>query len=271
MSAVAIPRTAGARPRPRALVGVSDTLAITWRNLLSLSRTPQLVVFSTIQPVIFVLLFRYVFGGAVTIPGLTVPYVDYLMPGIFVQTVAFGAVNTAIGLAEDLHKGLIERFRSLPMARSAVLAGRTIADLCRDAFVVVLMIVVGVLVGFRIHAGIVAFIGGMLVLLVFAFAIAWVFALIGLSTPNAETAQAASFPILAVLVFASSAFVSPETMPSWLQWWAEHQPLSITVDAVRACCIGGPTAGPVIKSLLWSVVIIAVFAPIAVRRYRRVS
>jgi ABC-2 type transport system permease protein/oleandomycin transport system permease protein len=271
MTTVTIPRTARGRAPSRLAVGISDTMAITWRNLLSLARTPQLVVFSTIQPVIFVLMFRYVFGGALNIPGLTVPYVDYLMPGIFVQTVAFGAVNTAIGLAEDLHKGLIERFRSLPMARSAVLAGRTIADLCRDVFVVVLMIVVGAIVGFRIHAGFLAFVGGMLVLLFFAFAMAWVFGLIGLSTPNAETAQAASFPILAVLVFASSAFVSPETMPSWLQWWAEHQPLSITVDAVRACCIGGETAEPVIKSLLWSVAIIVVFAPIAVRRYRRVA
>jgi ABC transporter DrrB family efflux protein len=251
--------------------GVLDTATITWRNLLTIIRLPQLLVFSTIQPVIFVLMFRYVFGGAVVIPGLTVPYVDYLMPGIFVQTVAFGAVNTAIGLAEDVHKGLIERFRSLPMARSAVLAGRTIADLVRDLFVVTLMVIVGFLVGFRIHAGVLAFIGGILILLLFAFALAWVFALIGLTAQNAESAQAASFPILAILVFASSAFVSPETMPGWLQWFAEHQPLSITVDAVRACCIGGPTAEWVIKSILWSVGIIIVFAPIAVRRYRRVA
>jgi ABC-2 type transport system permease protein/oleandomycin transport system permease protein len=251
--------------------GVQDTQAITWRNLVTIVRMPQLLVFSTIQPVIFVLMFRYVFGGAVVIPGLTVPYVDYLMPGIFVQTVAFGAVNTAVGLAEDLHKGLIERFRSLPMARSAVLAGRTIADLLRDVFVVTLMLVVGFLVGFRIHAGVPAFLGGILVLLLFAFALAWVFAYIGLSASNAESAQAASFPILAILVFASSAFVSPATMPGWLQWFAEHQPLSITVDAVRACCIGGPTATYVVKSILWSIGIIAVFAPIAVRRYRRVA
>jgi ABC-2 type transport system permease protein/oleandomycin transport system permease protein len=250
---------------------VNDTLAITRRNLITLVRLPQLVVFSTIQPIVFVLLFRYVFGGAVQIPGLTVPYVDYLMPGIFVQTVAFGALNTAIGLAEDLNKGLIERFRSLPMARSAVLAGRTIADLVRDVFVIALMCVVGFLVGFRIHTNAAIFLGGMLVALLFAFALAWVFALVGLGVRDAETAQAASFPILALLVFASSAFVSPETMPGWLQWWAEHQPLSITVEAVRACCIGGPTATYVLKSIAWSVGIIAVFAPIAVRRYRQVT
>src|SRR5215216_2350156 len=182
---------------------VKDTLAVVGRNLTTIYRLPQLLVFSTIQPVIFVLMFRYVFGGAINIPGLTVPYVDYLMPGIFVQTVAFGSVNTAIGLAEDLHKGLIERFRSLPMARSAVMAGRTIADLVRDVFVVALMCVVGVIVGWRIHTNAGAFIGGMLILLLFAFALAWVFGFIGLSVGQAEAAQAASFPILAILTFAS--------------------------------------------------------------------
>jgi ABC-2 type transport system permease protein/oleandomycin transport system permease protein len=180
-------------------------------------------------------------------------------------------VNTAIGLAEDLHKGLLERFRSLPMARSAVMAGRTIADLVRDVFVVALMCIVGVLVGWRVHTNVIAFIGGMLVLLLFAFALAWVFGFIGLSVGEPEAAQAASFPILAILTFASSAFVSPETMPSWLQWFAEHQPLSITVDAVRACLIGGPTATKVLQSIAWSVGIIAVFAPLAVRKYRRVG
>ena len=208
---------------------VKDTLAIVGRNLTTIYRTPQLLVFSTIQPVIFVLLFRYVFGGAITIPGLTVPYVDYLMPG------------------------------------------RTIADLVRDVFVVLLMAVVGFIVGFRIHTNALVFAGGLLVLLLFAFALAWVFGFIGLSTGQAETAQAASFPILAILTFASSAFVSPETMPPLLQWFAEHQPLSITVNALRACTIGGPTATPVFQSVLWSVGIIAVFAPIAVRKYRRVA
>jgi ABC-2 type transport system permease protein/oleandomycin transport system permease protein len=151
------------------------------------------------------------------------------------------------------------------------MAGRTIADLVRDVFVVLLMLIVGFIVGFRIHTNALVFIGGLLVLLLFAFALAWVFGFIGLATGQAETAQAASFPILAILTFASSAFVSPETMPGWLQWFAEHQPLSVTVDAVRACCIGGPTATKVFHSILWSVGIIAVFAPIAVRKYRRVA
>jgi ABC transporter DrrB family efflux protein len=271
MSAIGLNAPAGAARRSSPAWAVKDTLAIVGRNLTTIYRLPQLLVFSTIQPIIFVLMFTYVFGGAINIPGLTVPYIDYLMPGIFAQTVAFGSVNTAIGLAEDLQKGLIERFRSLPMARSAVMAGRTIADLVRDVFVVLLMLIVGFIVGFRIHTNALVFIGGLLVLLLFAFALAWVFGFIGLATGQAETAQAASFPILAILTFASSAFVSPETMPGWLQWFAEHQPLSVTVDAVRACCIGGPTATKVFQSILWSVGIIAVFAPIAVRKYRRVA
>jgi ABC transporter DrrB family efflux protein len=271
MSAIPVAAPSRGARRRSFTWAVKDTFAIVGRNLTTIYRLPQLLVFSTIQPVIFVLLFRYVFGGAITIPGLTVPYVDYLMPGIFAQTVAFGAVNTAIGLAEDLQKGLIERFRSLPMARSAVMAGRTIADLVRDVFVVLLMLVVGIIVGFRIYTNALIFAGGLLVLLLFAFALAWVFGFIGLSTGQAEAAQAASFPILAILTFASSAFVSPETMPPLLQWFAEHQPLSITVDALRACTIGGPTATYVFQSILWSVGIIAVFAPIAVRKYRRVA
>ena len=248
---------------------ISDTLAITWRNLITLARVPQLIVFSTIQPVIFVLMFRYVFGGAISVPG--VPYVDYLMPGIFCQTVAFGAINTGAGLADDIHKGLIERFRSLPMARSAVLAGRTVADLLRDVFVVALMCIVGFAVGFRVHTNAFAFLGGIGVLLLFGFAMTWIFAIIGISTRNAESTQAASFPILAVLVFASSAFVPTASMPTWLGMYAEHQPVSVTVDAVRALVLGGPTATKVLTSLAWSIGIVVVFAPLAVHRYRSVS
>ncbi|MDA8270449.1 MAG: ABC transporter permease, partial [Actinomycetota bacterium] len=183
----------------------SDMLVVTERNLIALVRLPQSLFFSSIQPIMFVLLFRYVFGGAITVPGRA--YVDYLMPGIFVQTVAFGSIGTAIGLAEDLQKGLIERFRSLPMARSAVLAGRTSADLVRNIGVLILITVVGLLVGFRIQAGIWAFLGGLLLILVFAYALSWGFSIIGLLAPNTETAQVMSFPLLFPLTFASSAFV----------------------------------------------------------------
>jgi ABC transporter DrrB family efflux protein len=246
---------------------VSDTLAITGRNLLTYVRLPQLVVFSTIQPIMFVLIFRYVFGGAIQTPAGS--YVDFLMPGIFVQTVAFGAIGTGVGLAEDLGKGLIERFRSLPMASSAVLGGRTTADLIRNVFVVTLMAVVGFLVGFRVHTSPGSFLVGILLLLLFGYAVSWGFALVGLSAPNAETAQATSFPLLFPLVFASSAFVPLETMPGWLQGFAGNQPVTVTVDAVRALMLGGPVGRPVLESLAWSLGLLAVFAPLAVRCYRQ--
>jgi ABC-2 type transport system permease protein len=248
--------------------GVRDALAITWRNLIGYRRVPQLLVFSTIQPVIFVLLFRYVFGGAITPPG-DVPYVDFLMPGVFVQTVVFGALATAIGLAADMKSGMLERFRSLPMARSAVLAGRTFADLARNVFVVILMVAVGFLVGFRIHTNALALVAGILLLLFFGYAMSWIFATVGLVLGDPETAQAAAFPVLAPLVFASSVFVPVDQMPGWLQVWANHQPVSVTASAVRALVIGGPTASFVWQSLVWCVAILAVFAPLAVRRYRR--
>jgi ABC transporter DrrB family efflux protein len=260
------------RPHRSALAwAISDTNTIAWRNLITLKRLPQLLIFATVQPVIFVLMFRYVFGGAIKVPG--VPYVDYLMPGVFAQTVAFGAIQTGIGLAEDLNKGLIERFRSLPMARSAVLAGRTLADLVRNVFVVLLMLVIGYLVGFRIHTDVIGLIAGMALMLLFGFSLTWIFAIIGLSTSNAETAQAASFPILAPLVFASSAFVAVSSMPGWLQAFAKNQPVSIGIDAVRSLVLGGHYAnnGKVLASLAWSIGIVAVFAPLAIRKYRRAA
>ncbi len=247
-------------------LAVKDAISVTWRNLKSMSRTPEVIVFSTIQPLIFVLTFRYVFGGAIQVEG---DYVDFLMPGIFVQTVAFGALNTGVGLSDDLQSGLIERFRSLPMARSAVLAGRTLADLVRNVFVVTMMVGVGFLVGFDIHAGWPAFIAAIGLLLLFGYAFSWIFALIGLSVHNAESAQAASFPVLAILVFASTAFAPAEQMPGWLQAYNEWQPVSLVVDAVRHLSSGGPTAGPVLKALAWIVGIVVVFAPLAVDKYRR--
>ena len=251
----------------RFTTAVGDTFAVMARNLIAYRRVPQLLVFSTIQPVVFVLLFRYVFGGAISTPG--VPYVDYLMPGIFAQTVAFGALNTSIGLSTDMQAGLIERFRSLPMARSAVLAGRTLADLVRNVFVVGLMFVVGFAVGWRIHTNVFALAGAVLLVLLFGYALSWVFATVGLIVADPEAAQAADFPVMAPLVFASSAFVPIATMPSWLQPFAEHQPVSVVVDAVRDLTTGGPTSGDVLGAIAWIVGIIAVCAPISVACYRR--
>jgi ABC-2 type transport system permease protein/oleandomycin transport system permease protein len=262
----------GQAARPALGWALSDSLTVAWRNLRGAMRTPQVIVFSTIQPVIFVLNFRYVFGGAIggsLPPGID--YVDFLMPGIFAQTVAFGSVNSAVGMATDLNNGLLERFRSLPMARSAVLGGRSLADLVRNSFVIALMVTVGFLVGFRIHAGIPAFVGAFLLLLLFMFSLSWVFATVGLVIKDPEAAQAASFPVMAILVFASNAFVPTSTMPSWLRAYADHQPLSDVVDAVRALVLGGPTAGKVALAVAWCVGLVAVFAPIAVRRYRRTA
>ena len=261
--------TAAATVARRVPLGaIRDTFAVAQRNLIAYRRVPQLLVFSTIQPVIFVLMFRYVFGGAIELRG-PIDYVDYLMPGIFVQTVVFGALATAVGLATDLKSGLLERFRSLPMSRSAVLAGRTIADLTRNVFVVTLMVVVGMLVGFRTHDGVPALLLGMLLVLLFGFALSWIFATVGLLVGDPETAQAAAFPVIAPLVFASSAFVPVESMPGWLQVFAEHQPVSVTASAVRALVLGTPAASLVWQAIAWAVGIIAVFAPIAVMRYRR--
>jgi ABC transporter DrrB family efflux protein len=272
MSATIMPLTEEPRGFARLTAATSDSLAVTGRNLIALRRVPQLIVFSTIQPVIFVLLWRYVFGGAIDIRG-GVPYVDFLMPGIFVQTVVFGAMGAAVGLAADIKTGLLERFHALPMARSAVLTGRTLADLMRNVFVVALMAAVGFAVGFRVHTDALSFLAGMLLVLLFGYALSWVFAALGLLVSDPETAQAAAFPIMAPLVFASNAFVPPETMPGWLQVFAEHQPVSATISAVRALVLGAPpgdsTASLILQALAWMAGILIIFAPLAVRRYRQ--
>jgi ABC-2 type transport system permease protein len=266
MASASYPATTSLSQESRGWV-IRDALAIAQRNLIAYIRIPQLLVFSTIQPVIFVLMFRYVFGGAISVPG--VGYVDFLMPGIFVQTVVFGSMAAAIGLATDLKSGLMERFQSLPMTRSAVLAGRTLADLVRNAFVAVLMTGVGFAVGFRIHTNVLSFLAGIALVLLFGYTFAWIFATVGLVVGDPETAQAASFPVMAPLVFASSAFVPVASMPGWLQVFAEHQPVSVTASAVRALAIGGATTSYVLQCLAWCLGILIVFAPLAVARYRR--
>jgi ABC-2 type transport system permease protein/oleandomycin transport system permease protein len=250
---------------------VSDALAMTRRNLIRYVRIPTLLVFSTVQPIMFVLLFVYVFGGAVSrsLPN-GVKYVDFLMPGIFVQTVVFGSTQTGVGLAEDLSKGMIERFRSLPMARSAVLAGRTLGDAVRNTFVVILMTVVGMLVGFRFHTNVVASVAALLLVVAFGFAFSWISATIGLTVHDVESAQTAGFIWVFPLVFASSVFVPIHTLPGWLQAFARINPITNVANAMRALILGGPTTRYVLYALAWIVGILAVFMPFATRRYRRV-
>jgi ABC-2 type transport system permease protein len=250
---------------PRSAIFV-DAVVIARRNLIGIARTPQLLVFATIQPILFVLLFRYVFGGAIDVPGVS--YVDYLIPGIIVQTVVFGATSTAVGLSEDMSKGIIDRFRSLPMSRSAVLGGRTIADLVRNVFVVLLMIAVGTAVGFRFHNGFLPAVAAVFVALLLGYCLSWVFAFIGLTVADPESAQLAGFLPIFPLVFASSVFTSIQSMPGWLQAFAKVQPITRAADTVRALTQGGPVAANLIWTLLWSITILAVFAPLAVRRYR---
>ena len=257
--------------RPALYWTLADAAVVTWRNLLQYVRIPQLLVFSTIQPVMFVVLFVFVFGGAIasSVPGGN--YVNFLMPGIFVQSAVFGATATGIGLAEDLNRGMIDRFRSLPMARSAVLAGRTFADLIRNIFVVVLMTIVGVLIGFQpFQAGVLAYVLMLLIVIGFAYAFSWISALIGLLVKDTESVQAAGFIWIFPLTFASSAFAPVDTMPSWLQPIVKVNPITVTVNAGRSLLQGTATLETILPPLFWMVVITAVFVPLAVRAYRRV-
>ena len=269
-----------ARPEPTRGVArlrwlVADTLTITKRSLIGYVRIPEQLFFSTLQPIMFVLLFRYVFGGAISAgPGVT--YIDFLMAGIFVQSVAFGGIGTAVGLADDLQKGLVERFRALPMARSAVLAGRTTADLVRNVFVALLMTGMGALVGFDFPQGALPFIAGVALVLLFSYALLWGFALAGLVAPNSETAQVMTFPILFPLIFASPAFVRLSSLPGWLRAFANHQPVGVVIQASRALMIGGRAVGGstgsyVLEALAWCAGLFVVLVPLAVWRYRKAA
>ena len=246
----------------------SDTLVLAKRSLLRIPRAPDLLLAFTVQPIMFVLLFVYVFGGAIQTPGYE-DYVDFLMPGIVVQTMSFGGFVTALGLSEDLKKGLIDRFRSLPMARSAVLAGRTLADVVTNLLSLAVMTGVGLLVGLSFSASPFELVAGILLMLLFGYAFSWVFAFVGLTASSPEAAQSLGFIAIFPLTFASSAFVPPASMPDGLQAFAEVNPFSTVVDAMRALWVGGPAGNDVWGAVAWSVGLIVVFAPLSVRRYRR--
>lgn len=257
------------------------TAVITRRNVLRVIRLPQLLLFSTVQPVMFLLLFNYVFGGSIDLGGGSVGgsggYIDWLIPGILVQSAVFGATATALGLTEDLGAGVIDRFRSLPMARSAVLTGRTLADLVRNTFVNSLMLVVGFLMGWRFEQGVAKMLLGVGIALLFGYAFSWVMASIGLLARTPEAAQSAGFLPIFPLVFASSVFVPTEPMPDWLQAFADNQPITIIANTVRSLMVPeealaflGMDQGILIaQSLAWIAAILAVFALIAVRQYKK--
>ena len=261
---------------------ISDSLVVTWRNLKRIPRIPELAIFAILQSIMFVLLFAFVFGGAIVLPGYPDPnaFREYLMPGIFAQTIVFASATTAIGMADDIHKGIIDRFRSLPMARSAVLTGRTLSDVVYNGGILIVLMLSGLAVGWTVRTGIPALLAGVGLLLLFAFAMAWLGVWLGLSVPTVEVAQQVGFTVLFPITFISNVFVATSTLPSWLQPVAEWNPTSTLTASLRMLW-GNPSPPtgstsfaaqqPVLVTLLWVVVVIAIFGTLGVRRYRSLS
>nr|WP_246531297.1 ABC transporter permease [Streptomyces bathyalis] len=251
---------------------VADARVVSTRNLRHFIRQPDLLVFSTIQPITFVLLFSYVFGGAIS-PSLPhgVTYINYLLPGILVQSVTFRASMTALGLSDDLKLGVIDRFRTMPMARSAVLVGRTAADLVRNVLIIGLMILIGYIIGFRFQAGVLQALGSILLVSAFGLALSWIFAFVALMVRSAEAAQSAGFVVLFPLVFASSVFVPVSSMPSWLEAFANVSPVTLTADAARSLALTPGVPSTLGGAIAWVAAILALFVPLSVWRYRRMT
>ncbi|MFJ4778740.1 ABC transporter permease [Streptomyces sp. NPDC088762] len=276
----ATPEPAAPRPRGGLVQGVGDSLVIAKRNLIRMSRIPEMIIFGVIQPVMFVVLFSYVFGGSISVGGNTSPaaYREFLMAGIFAQTVTFATAGAGAGIADDMHKGLIDRFRSLPMARGAVLTGRTLADLVQTTLTLVVLALVALLVGWRTHTSIGEVLAGFALLLLLGYAFSWIGALIGLSVRTPEAATSGGLIWLFPLTFISNAFVPSDNMPAFLRHIAEWNPFSATVQAARELFgnlppgyeapAAWPMQHPVAASLLWSLLIIAVFRTLSVRKYR---
>jgi ABC transporter DrrB family efflux protein len=247
---------------------ISDTLVLAMRSLRRIPRNPDLLTAYTLQPIMFTLLFVVVFGGAIATPGYD-DYADFLIPGIIVQQMSFGGFATALGLVEDLKKGLVDRFRSLPMSRLAVLTGRTLSDIAMNALALTVMVIVGYITGFSFTTSAPEVVGGIALCLLIGYTFSWVFACVGLYASTPEAANAFGFIAIFPLTFASSAFVPPETFPDWLQTFAtDINPFSIMVDAVRALFVGSPAGNDIWASVVWCVGLIAVFGTLAVRRYR---
>jgi ABC transporter DrrB family efflux protein len=257
---------------------IADGLVISWRNLKRVPRIPELAIFAIMQSVMFVLLFAFVFGGAIPLPGGG-SYREFLMPGIFAQTVIFAAATTAVGVTDDAAKGIIDRFRSLPMARSAVLSGRALFDLCYNTGIMVVLMLTGLAVGWRVHSSVLEFLGGVALLLAFAFAMSWVGVWLGLTVRSVESANQVGFTVLFPITFLSNVFVPPESLPGWLEPVAEWNPVSVLTASTRDlwgnpnpfASSGFPAEHPVLLTVLWIVAVIGVFAPLGVRRYRMMS
>jgi ABC-2 type transport system permease protein/oleandomycin transport system permease protein len=249
---------------------VANTATVTGRNLHRLVRVPTLIAFATVQPVMFVLLFTYAFGGAIHPPGVD-RYIDYALPGIWVLAIAFGASQTGVAIADDLSTGMIDRFRALPTARSGVLAGRVAADAVRNLFVLILMTGVAAAIGFRFHAGPAAALTAIGLALAVGVAFSWIFALLGLLVRDPESAGIGGLLAVIPLIFTSSTFVPVATFPGWLQAFAKLNPITAVVDALRVLCLGGPTATQLWQAIAWIGGLLLVTVPAAVLRYRRTT
>ena len=257
---------------------LSDSLVVTWRNLKRIPRIPELAAFAILQSVMFVLLFAFVFGGAIPLPGGG-SYREFLMPGIFAQTLTFASATTAIGMVDDMSKGLIDRFRSLPMARSAFLTGRTVSDVVYNAGILVVLMVSGLAVGWRVREGVGNFLLGVALALLFAYAMSWLGVWLGMLVPTVEVGQQVAFTAIFPLTFLSNAFVPMDSLPGWLQVFAEWNPVSCITASMRElwgnpnpfASDSFPAEHPVLLTLLWTAVIISIFAPLGVRRYRSTS
>jgi ABC transporter DrrB family efflux protein len=258
---------------------LADGGVVVWRNLKRVTRIPELAIFAVLQSIMFVLLFAYVFGGAIPVgDGGAEVYRNYLMPGIFVQTLGFAAITTAVGMNDDMNKGLIDRFRSLPMARSAVVGGRVVADVLYNAIILVVLMLSGLAVGWRVNGTFGQFVAAVLLLGAFTFAMTWVGVFIGMKAPTVETVQQVGFITIFPLSFISNVFVPLETLPDWLQPIAEWNPFSAITQSVRqlfgnpvASTGSWPSENPYLLSAIWIVVLIAVFAPLGVRTYNRAN
>jgi ABC transporter DrrB family efflux protein len=270
----------GPAPRPSGGFGqaLNDGLIVGWRNLKRIPRIPELAIFAVMQSIMFVLLFAYVFGGAIPLPGGG-NYREFLMPGIFAQTLAFASATTAIGMVDDMNKGIIDRFRSLPMARSAVLTGRTFSDVIYNAAILVVLMVSGFFVGWTVRTDVFQFLAGVALLLLFTYAMSWIGVWLGLSVPTVEVGQQVAFIVIFPITFLSNVFIPTQTLPEILRPVAEWNPISALTASVRQlwgnpnpfAASGIPAEQPILLTLIWVVVILAIFMPLGVRRYRSIN
>ncbi|GAA0370809.1 ABC transporter permease [Microbispora corallina] len=255
-----------ASPRVRPAATARHVATLAWRSLVQIKHNPMELLDLSVQPIMFLLLFTYVFGGAIA--GSTGQYLQFALPGLVAQNMLFASMTTAVGLNTDITKGVFDRLRTLPIARSAPLAGRIVADTLKQVWAFALFLGLGLVLGFRVHTGVAGVLGALALLLTFALAMSWAAVLVGVTAADQEKVQIMMFSLMMPITFTSNAFVRTDTMPSWLQKWVEINPVSHLADAVRGLLSGGPVASDAVTSLLWAAGITVVFAPLAVRAFR---